>query len=124
MALYRPCGCGKKSPKYKGHRDHHGSWYFDYYEGGRHGKHVRLNLGTEDRRTAEKLKGDMMKDADQGRDPSLRVIKARPWRSVCEEFIEKHVRVHVKSRSRANYERLVRRLITAFDGIDATGGHN
>ena len=40
----------------------------------------------------------ILEDMDQGRDPSLRVIKARPWRDVVEEFIEKHVGAHVKAR--------------------------
>ncbi len=116
MALYRPCGCGKKSPKYKGHRDHHGSWYFDYYEGGRHGKHVRLNLGTEVRAEADIKVGEMTQDRRQGCDPALRVIKPRLFSEIVGEFKEKHVKMNIKERSRGNYERRIVRVSRSFDG--------
>jgi hypothetical protein len=71
---------------------------YDYRENGRSGRRIRVNLGTEDKRQAEQLKVRILEDMGQGRDPSLRVIKARPWRDVVEEFIEKHVGTHVKAR--------------------------
>ena len=114
MALYKRCGCGRKP--YEKHTRHVGNWILDYHENGRSGRRIRVNLGTEDKRQAEKIKGRMLEDADQGRDPSLRVIKARPWRAVVEEFIEKHVKANVKARSRGSYENHVRLILDAFDG--------
>ena len=96
MALYKRSGCGKK--QYKRHTTHISNWIYDHYENGRSGRRICVNLGTEDKRQAEQLKGRILEDMDQGRDPSLRLIKARPWRDVVEEFIEKHVGTHVKAR--------------------------
>lgn len=89
------------------------NWYIDYrYPPGRTGKRFREMVGPV-KDEAVILLSERLKDIRQGCNPALRQIKPRPFRTVVEEFLEKHARL---CRDPESYEHKTRILLRAFGG--------